>query len=143
MGRGTGVPGLPRPGPIPGKLILELRGFAERQFELNAPSQDGETTQGAHLRQLQQHIATPNEVKDIETDKNEAPPRALSSQWAIFCDLSRRRTPGFSGPSPITDQDLESWQRNHRTRLELWEVSLIFDLDDIYRDSANDRPSDT
>ena len=143
MGGRAGLWGLPGPGPLPGKLIKELRAFAVRHFELATPSQDGESTTGAHLRQLQQHISTPKEVKERETSKDEAPPRALSSQWSIFCDLSRRRTPGFSGPSPITDQGLEAWQRNHRTRLEIWEIALIFDLDDLYRESVNDRSSDT
>lgn len=120
-----------------------MKEYARRQFDLAAPSAGGKATTGAHLRQLQKSEHAPQWIKEQKADSHEPPPEGLVSQWLIFCDLSGRRRGGFSGPEPITDQDVRAWQDNHRTRLELWELSLIFDLDLIYREAARDRSGES
>lgn len=140
MDRGAGDPPGARPRGVPKKLTDGLKEYAARQFELRAPSARGRSTHGAQLRHLSKLKNAPAWVKEINADEDEEPP-GLLSQWGIFCDLARRRRSGFAGPEPITDSDLAAWEQGFGVRLAVWERTLIFELDWLYREAWSDRSS--
>jgi hypothetical protein len=55
-------------------------------------------------------------------------PPCLLTLWEFFKELNGRR-PAAMGMSPISNQELESWQRNHGVVLTPWEIDTIFAMD--------------
>ena len=56
----------------------------------------------------------------------------LSHIWSAFILLSNSRTMGFSGPNPITYEQIKAWKEVTQTPLEGWEVSALKRLDTIF-----------
>ena len=60
-------------------------------------------------------------------------PMALLYVWQAFNRLSRRRGSNGFGVNPISWSDIDAFVRNSKVALRPWEISLIEDLDDLYR----------
>ncbi len=59
-------------------------------------------------------------------------PRLLSHIWSAFISLSGARTSGFSGPNPITFEQILAWKQVTEYPLEPWEAEAVKRLDRIY-----------
>jgi len=59
-------------------------------------------------------------------------PKLLMHVWSFFLQLHQSRTGGFSGPNPITYQDLHAWSIMTNTELHPYDVALIKKLDTLY-----------
>lgn len=64
-------------------------------------------------------------------------PTLLSHVWSAFISLSSSRTSGFSGPNPITYEQILAWKQVTEQPLEAWEAEAIKRLDIIYMGVAN------
>ena len=64
-------------------------------------------------------------------------PTLLSHVWSAFISLSNSRTSGFSGPNPITYEQILAWKQLTEQPLSSWEVVAIKKLDSIYMGVAN------
>jgi len=61
--------------------------------------------------------------------------------WRDFLNLNKSRRMGFSGPDPITFQDVFAWQAVTGNILHPWEVSAIMAIDEAFMASLNDKES--
>lgn len=59
-------------------------------------------------------------------------PDLLGHIWAAFLVLSRQRQQGFSGPQPISFQDMIAWKELHKSHLSPRDFEVIELLDRIY-----------
>lgn len=59
-------------------------------------------------------------------------PRLLSHVWSAFISLSNSRTSGFSGPNPITYEQVLAWKQITEYPLLAWETEVIIRLDKMY-----------
>lgn len=65
----------------------------------------------------------------------ECPPLPLELEylWATFCRLAARRGSGGFGIAPITWADLDAFMRLTGARLAPWEIRILEDLDNLFR----------
>jgi hypothetical protein len=61
----------------------------------------------------------------------------MSHVWSAFITLSNSRTSGFSGPNPITYEQIKAWKELTETPVSPWEVAAIKRLDTVYMGIAN------
>jgi len=61
----------------------------------------------------------------------------LSHVWSAFLTLSNRRSTGFSGPNPITFEQIKAWKELTETPIDAWEIEAIIRLDEVYMGVAN------
>ncbi len=61
----------------------------------------------------------------------EALPLVVRPLWNVFTELHEGRGQGVSGPSPITWQDIDAFQRVAGISLSRWEVSMVRALDAV------------
>lgn len=106
--------------------------WAEHQFKLNKPDKDG-ITEREHLEQVERQIGRRLEALEPPTQF----PLLLRHVWSAFCCLSAKRTAGFSGPNPITYEQIKAWKELTETPIEAWEVEAIMQLDQVYMRVAN------
>lgn len=66
-------------------------------------------------------------------------PAPLGHVWQAFCRLSGRRGSNGFGINPIGWCDLDAFCRLSGLRLAPWEIRLIEQLDDLYREQFNKR----
>lgn len=59
-------------------------------------------------------------------------PDGCEQLWADFLHLHRRRGGNGFGPSPITDEQIDAWQRINRVALPSWQIDAIYRADDAY-----------
>lgn len=59
-------------------------------------------------------------------------PELLEHIWVAFLHLRRRTPQGFSGPQPISPEQIIAWKKLHEHPLRPWEVEVIEVLDDLY-----------
>jgi hypothetical protein len=59
-------------------------------------------------------------------------PRLLSHVWSAFISLNDSRTSGFSGPNPITYEQILAWKQITEQPLASWEAEAIKRLDKVY-----------
>jgi len=59
-------------------------------------------------------------------------PSLLSHLWSAFLVLNRARSAGFSGPNPISYEQIKAWKELTANDLEPWEVDVVMKLDGIY-----------
>jgi len=99
--------------------------FAEWTFDLNK-SQDG-ATKLEHLEQVERQLGrTPQELEGPDF------PFLVQHLWVAFLSLSSGRTAGFSGPNPITYEQILAWKELTQTPLSPREVDAIKRLDLVY-----------
>ena len=106
--------------------------WAEHQFKLNRPDKDG-TTEREHLEQVERQIGRRPEALEPPTEF----PMPLSHVWSAFITLSNSRTQGFSGPNPITYEQIKAWKELTETPIAPWEIEAIKRLDTVYMGVAN------
>ncbi len=61
----------------------------------------------------------------------------LGHVWSAFLALSNRRSMGFSGPNPITFEQIKAWKELTETPIDAWEIEAIIRLDEVYMGVAN------
>jgi hypothetical protein len=64
-------------------------------------------------------------------------PLPLQHVWFAFLDLSSTRGQGFSGPLPLTYNEIKAYSEMTGTVFEPWEVSALKGLDRVYMKVAN------
>jgi len=64
-------------------------------------------------------------------------PQELSYIWSAFIHLSGSRSVGFSGPNPLSYQEIKCWMDITATPLKPWEVETVKSLDNIYMKVTN------
>ena len=107
--------------------------FAEFNFKLNLPDQNG-TTQREHLEQVERQ--TGRRPTALESP---AFPLLVSHIWSAFILLSSTRSAGFSGPNPISYEEIRTWKELTETPLDAREVEAIKRLDAVYMRVMNGR----
>lgn len=106
--------------------------WAEHQFKLNRPDKDG-ITEREHLEQVERQIGRRPEALEPPT----VFPELMSNVWSAFIALSSSRTAGFSGPNPITYEQIKAWKELTETPIQPREVEAIKRLDTVYMGVAN------
>jgi len=106
--------------------------WAEHQFKLNKPDKDG-ITEREHLEQVERQIGQRPEALEPPT----VFPQLMSHVWSAFIALSNSRTQGFSGPNPITYEQIKAWKELTETPVEPREVEAIKSVDTVYMRVAN------
>ncbi len=106
--------------------------WSEHQFKLNKPDKDG-ITEREHLEQVERQIGRRPEALEPPT----VFPQLLSHVWSVFCVLSNSRTAGFSGPNPITYEQIKAWKELTETPISTWEIEAIKRLDAVYMGVVN------
>jgi hypothetical protein len=61
----------------------------------------------------------------------------MSHVWSAFITLSNSRTQGFSGPNPITYEQIKAWKELTETPVEPREIEAIKRVDTVYMRVAN------
>lgn len=61
----------------------------------------------------------------------------MVNTWSAFIALSNNRSAGFSGPNPITYEQIKAWKELTEYPLSPWEVDVITKLDSIYMKVKN------
>ena len=106
--------------------------WAEHQFKLNKPDKDG-ITEREHLEQVERQTGRRLEALEPPTPF----PMLLEHVWSAFCRLSNSRTTGFSGPNPITYEQIKAWKELTETPIDPWEIQAVIRLDRVYMGVAN------
>ena len=106
--------------------------WAEHQFKLNRPDKNG-ITDREHLEQVERQTGRRPEALEPPTDF----PQLVSHVWAAFITLNNSRTQGFSGPNPITYEQIKAWKELTETPVSSWEVTAIKRLDTVYMGIVN------
>lgn len=106
--------------------------WAEHQFKLNKTDKDG-ISEREHLEQVERQTGRRLEALESPTPF----PVALSHIWSAFISLSNSRSAGFSGPNPITYEQIKAWKELTETPLDAWEVEAVVGLDRVYMGVAN------
>lgn len=60
-------------------------------------------------------------------------PEALAYIWHAFCRLSARRGSNGFSINPITWPDIDAYVRHSKMPLAPWEVRIVEELDDLFR----------
>lgn len=90
------------------------------------PDKDG-VTERQHLEQVEKQTGRrPKALNGPEF------PSGLEYIWSSFFEASKGRSSGFSGPNPLSYQELESWMRLTQTPLTPRDISVIKRLDQVY-----------
>jgi hypothetical protein len=61
----------------------------------------------------------------------------MSHVWSAFITLSNSRTQGFSGPNPITYEQIKAWKELTETPVEPREIEVIKRVDTVYMRVVN------
>lgn len=112
--------------------MSDLVSWAEFEFSLNK-SDDKGITMRDHLLQLEKSTGQKPKALMNPTEF----PRILSHVWTYFCQLSNARTNGFSGPNPITYQEISAWKELTQSVLSPRDIECIKALDETYLRIAN------
>ena len=90
-------------------------------------------TEREHLEQVERQTGRKIEALEPPTEF----PVLISHVWSAFITLSNSRSAGFSGPNPITYEQIKAWKELTETPLASWEVEAIKRLDVVYLGVAN------
>lgn len=61
----------------------------------------------------------------------------MSHVWSAFIALSNGRSMGFSGPNPLSYQEIKTWKELTETPLSAWEVEAVKRVDVVFMGMAN------
>jgi len=61
----------------------------------------------------------------------------VSHVWSAFLSLSNSRSAGFSGPNPITYEQIKAWKELTGTPLDARDVEAVVRIDAVYMRVAN------
>jgi hypothetical protein len=85
-----------------------------------------------HLEQVERQIG--RKPQELEGPKF---PELVSHVWSAFISLSNSRTAGFSGPNPITYEQIKAWKELTNTVVSTRDVAAIMSIDRVYMRVAN------
>jgi len=106
--------------------------WAEHQFKLNKPDQNG-TTEREHLEQVERQTGRRVEALEPPTPF----PMLISHVWSAFISLSSSRGSGMNGPLPIGYEQIKAWKELTETSVSPREIEGIKRLDLEYLRVAN------
>lgn len=86
---------------------------------------DGSTTR-QHLENIYRQTGRKPEALDNEL------PTFHQQVWYDFLSLHAKRTNNGFGPNPITEQQINEWQKKHNVILHQADIDLIDRLDNEY-----------
>lgn len=107
--------------------MSDLLEWAEFNFKLDKPDDNG-TTMREHLEQVERQIGGSLSALEAPVDF----PLSLSSIWSAFISLHSTRTAGFSGPNPISYNEILAWKVLTQSPLQSWEIDVVKKLDQTY-----------
>jgi len=61
----------------------------------------------------------------------------VSHVWSAFISLSNSRSAGYSGPNPITYEQIKAWKELTDTPLDSRDVEAVVRIDAVYMRVAN------
>ncbi len=61
----------------------------------------------------------------------------MSHVWSAFISLSNSRSAGYSGPNPITYEQIKAWKELTDTPLDARDVEAVVRIDAVYMRVAN------
>ena len=61
----------------------------------------------------------------------------MSHVWSAFISLSNSRSAGYSGPNPITYEQIKAWKELTDTPLDARDVEAVVRVDAVYIRVAN------
>ena len=61
----------------------------------------------------------------------------MSHVWSAFISLSNSRSAGYSGPNPITYEQIKAWKELTGTPLDARDVEAVVRIDAVYMRVAN------
>ena len=61
----------------------------------------------------------------------------MSHVWSAFISLSNSRSAGYSGPNPITYEQIKAWKELTDTPLDARDVESVVRIDAVYMRVAN------
>ena len=105
--------------------------WAEHHFKLNIPDDKG-ITEREHLEQVERQ--TGHRPKALDGPDF---PLLMSHVWSAFVVLNASRTMGFSGPNPISYQEIKTWKELTDTPLSSWEIEAVKCVDVVFMGMAN------
>lgn len=86
-----------------------------------------------HLEQVERQIG--RKPPELEGPKF---PELVSHVWLAFVSLSNSRTSGFSGPDPITYEQIKAWKELTNNEVSSRDVAAIMSVDRVFMRVAND-----
>lgn len=107
-------------------MIEDLVDYAEHEFSISKPDKSG-TSEREHLEQVERQ--TGHRPKALDGPDF---PLLMSHVWSAFIALSNGRSMGFSGPNPISYQDIKTWKELTDTPLSSWEIQAIKMVDSVF-----------
>jgi hypothetical protein len=112
-------------------LIRDLVEYAEHEFSVSKPDKSG-TSEREHLEQVERQ--TGHRPKALDGPDF---PLLMSHVWSAFIALSNGRSMGFSGPNPLSYQEIKTWKELTETPLSAWEVEAVKRVDVVFMGMAN------
>jgi hypothetical protein len=94
---------------------------------MNKAGADG-VTEREHLEQVYKQTGVMPKGLEPEEDF----PLLLEHIWSAFISLSGGRSMGFSGPNPLSYEQIKAWKELTCNILTPWEVELVKRLDAVY-----------
>lgn len=89
-------------------------------------------TKREHLEQVAKQVGfKPEELKGPEF------PELVSHVWSSFLSLSNSRTNGFSGPNPITYEQIKAWKDLTNNVLSARDIDAIMRIDRVFMRVTN------
>ena len=61
----------------------------------------------------------------------------MSHVWSAFISLSNSRSAGYSGPNPITYEQIKAWKELTDAPLDARDVEAVVRIDAVYMRVAN------
>ena len=110
---------------------MNLEEFGRFNFKLNKPDQSG-VTQRDHLEQVERQTGRRPEALDGPDF-----PELMAHVWSAFISLSKTRTVGYSGPNPISYEQIKAWKELTETPISAWEIEAVNRLDAVYLGEIN------
>lgn len=128
----TGTGSITRFGKVSGELIADLLIYAEREFKLDKKPKESDSTLREHLQAVADQTGIiPEQLSNPE------PNFAVQYLLGIFQQLSLSRQAGMA-LNPITYAEMVAWSQLYHTRLEMWEIEVIKQLDLIFLNVQNE-----
>ena len=112
-------------------MIRDLVEYAEHEFSISKPDKSG-TSEREHLEQVERQ--TGHRPKALDGPDF---PLLMSHVWSAFIVLNASRTMGFSGPNPISYQEIKTWKELTDTPLSSWEIEAIKRVDVVFMGTMN------
>lgn len=87
---------------------------------------------------LRWHLETVYEQTGKMPEQLDIPelPYEVAHIWDCFLKLSAKRTSGFKERNPLSELEIEAWERRRRMRLDPFEIECIDALDRVYLDCS-------